>query len=168
MNTSNITKSGLFLALSILIIYLSSIIPNNKAFLLFGASLLIPLCAIVTNLKYALMTYLSASILSLSLFGPFLTVLAYILFFGLYGIIKFYIEKINKISIEIILKLLYFNITLFSSYYIYKLIIFHNFNLKYKPIIFIIFQFLFLFYDYILSIFIVYLVKKLNHLNKKH
>lgn len=153
-------KGGLFAALSILFIYLSSIIYTNRLFFLGAASLIIPLCILLLNIKYGLLVYLVSSIVSLWLLGPRGTVVAYTLFFGIYGIIKFYIEKLRKMPLEIVLKLLAFNIFLISVYTLFKFIFMENITtnyLKYKYIIFFASQFVFLFYDYILTVFISYL-----------
>lgn len=77
------------------------------------------------------------------------------IFFGPYGIIKNYIEKINKTPFEIILKLLYFNLALFISYKIYGLFIAAPTNIQ-MPIIgiFILLQPAFLIADYVMTLFI--------------
>jgi hypothetical protein len=38
-----------------------------------------------------------------------LGVIPYAIFFGLYGIVKFYIERLNRLVLEYILKFVYFN-----------------------------------------------------------
>ncbi|WP_102398890.1 hypothetical protein [Haloimpatiens massiliensis] len=152
-------KGGLFAALSILLIYLSTIIYTNRLFFLGAASLIIPLCILMLDIKYALLVYLVSSIVSLWLLGPRGTVVAYTLFFGIYGIIKFYIEKLRNMPLEIVLKLLTFNIFLIAVYTLFKFIFMESIAsnyLKYKYIIFFVSQFVFLFYDYILTIFISY------------
>lgn len=156
-------KGGLFSALSILLIYLSTVIPANRLFFLGAASLIIPLCILMLDLKYALLVYLVSSIVSLWILGPRGTVVMYILFFGLYGIIKFYIEKLQKLPIEIIFKLLTFNIFLVAIYFILRFMFIGQVDTNfynYKYLAFFVSQFVFLFYDYVLTIFISYLKKR--------
>lgn len=160
---SYIAKGGLFTALSVLMIYLSSIITTNRLFFLGAASLIIPMCILILNMKYSLLVYLCSSIISLLLLGPKGTVVAYILFFGLYGVIKLYIEKQQNLMVEILLKLIYFNLVLALVYFGLQFIILNNVNinyLKYKYFILIAVEFFFLLYDYILTLFIDFIKKK--------
>ncbi|NFN75219.1 hypothetical protein FDC39_20030, partial [Clostridium sporogenes] len=113
LKSSNIAKGGIFTAISFLLIYLSTILPVNKLSLLATASAIIPIAIISTNVKNGFLVYLSTSILCSIVVGiSRSSVIFYIIFFGLYGIIKYYIENFNKLYIEIILKFLFFNICL--------------------------------------------------------
>lgn len=122
LKSSNIAKGGVFTAISFLLIYLSTILPVNKLSLLATASAIIPIAIISTNAKNGFLVYLSTSILCSIVVGiSRISVIFYIVFFGLYGIIKYYIERLNKLYIEIILKFAFFNICLIVLLYIYKL-----------------------------------------------
>ncbi|NFG54224.1 hypothetical protein FC791_04005, partial [Clostridium botulinum] len=122
LKSSNIAKGGIFTAISFLLIYLSTILPVNKLSLLATASAIIPIAIISTNAKNGFLVYLSTSILCSIVVGiSRISVIFYIVFFGLYGIIKYYIERLNKLYIEIILKFAFFNICLIVLLYIYKL-----------------------------------------------
>lgn len=161
LKSSNIAKGGIFTAIGFLLIYLSTLLPVNKLSLLATASAIIPIAIVSTNAKNGFLVYLSTSILCSIVVGisrP--PVLLYIIFFGLYGLIKYYIEKLNKIYIEIILKFLYFNICLGILVYIYKLFF------KGIPMVttYIFFYFIaaeiaFIVFDYILTLFIFYIDK---------
>lgn len=156
--TVNIAKGGLFTAISVILIYLSTIVPVNKAYLLAIASCIIPLSVITTNIKNTIVIYLATSLLSLLICGIRTTVIAYIIFFGLYGIVKYYIERIRKFYIELILKLIFFNITLFILFLSYKLF-FPNLLNIHLPIYILIIgaQIVFLVFDYIITMFISYI-----------
>ncbi|NFF04104.1 hypothetical protein EXN41_01715 [Clostridium botulinum] len=122
LKSSNIAKGGIFTAISFLLIYLSTILPVNKLSLLATASAIIPIAIISTNAKNGFFVYLSTSILCSIVVGiSRISVVFYIIFFGLYGIIKYYIERLNKLYIEIILKFTFFNIWLMNFLYICKL-----------------------------------------------
>ncbi|MDW8800700.1 hypothetical protein P8V03_05980 [Clostridium sp. A1-XYC3] len=155
--TGYIAKGGLFTAIGVILIYLSTIVPVNKAYLLVVASCIIPLSVITTNIKNAVVIYFATSLLSLVVCGIRNTVVAYIVFFGLYGIIKFYVEKLRKIHIEIMLKLAFFNITLGLLFLAYKLF-FPNLLNVYIPMYVLIIgaQIVFIIFDYILTVFIGY------------
>ncbi|WP_026883871.1 hypothetical protein [Clostridium akagii] len=154
---SNLAKGGIFTALSILCIYLSSIIPTTKLYVLGIACCIIPIAILTTNVRNSLVVYAATSILAILLLGFRWNVFAYILFFGSYGFIKFYIEKINKIPIEIILKLVFFNVSMFVFYLIYKLLFTDLLNLRISLTFVVIgTEIVFLICDYAITLFIAY------------
>ncbi|NFE41144.1 hypothetical protein EXN64_04865 [Clostridium botulinum] len=161
LKSSNIAKGGIFTAISFLLIYLSTILPVNKLSLLATASAIIPIAIISTNAKNGFLVYLSTSILCSIVVGiSRISVIFYIVFFGLYGIIKYYIERLNKLYIEIILKFAFFNICLIVLLYIYKLF-FQGITIinKYIYMYFIVAQIDFIVFDYVLTLFIFYINK---------
>lgn len=155
-------KGGIITAIGVILIYLSTIIPGNKLFLLSIASCLIPIAVISTSLKNSFIIYFSTSILAFLMSGLTTSVIAYALFFGVYGIVKYYIEKIRKLPIEILLKLIFFNVCFFIFYNILMLFTSSSLNLKLPIYIFIIGgELIFLFYDYFLTVMIVFINKRL-------
>jgi hypothetical protein len=165
--TSFIAKGGLFTAVGFIFIYLSTIVPVNRAYLLAIASCIIPLSVLTTNVRTAIVVYMSTSLLSLVICGPKITVILYIMFFGLYGLVKYYIEILRKLYFEVVLKLLFLNIDLTILFFVYKLF-FPNLLKISMPLYIMIAaaQIAFLVFDYILTMFINYLnkhfIKKLN------
>lgn len=154
---------GLLTGVGVILVYLSGVIPVNKMYILAVASFIIPLSILTTDFKNTVMIYISTSVLSFLICGIKFTVIAYILFFGLYGLFKFYIEKIRKLFIEIILKLAFFNICTLILFYIYKLFFPGLFNIRFKIYFVIIaLQIIFLLYDYLLTLIISFIHKKLN------
>lgn len=165
MKSSNLAKGGIYSALSFICVYLSSLLPINKLYLLGLASAIIPISVITTNVKNTLLVYIATSLLSAMIIGLNRgTVLCYIIFFGLYGIIKYYIEKLNKLSIEILLKYLYFNISILILIFIGKLF-FPSVKIIYKNIYIyiIISELIFIIFDYALTLLIFYIQKHLLH-----
>lgn len=163
IKASYISKGGLFTAFGVICIYLSIILPVNKLYLLAIASCMIPLSVVTTNIKNALVVYAATSILSLLICGIKIQVLFYIIFFGLYGAIKYSIEKIRKIYIEFVLKLAFFNVTMFSMFFIYKFFFPNILKLNISIYLIIIGgQFAFLIYDYVLTLFINIVNRKLK------
>jgi len=166
MNSSNsrasvIARGGLLAALGVLCVYLSSYLPTNKIFLQAVATCLIMVGIMVTGVKNSLAIYSATSILSLLLCGIRLTTISYIIFFGLYGFVKHYIEGLNKRGVEYALKLIYCNLCIFVLFAVYKLFLPTLFDFKISLYILIFAaQFIFLIYDYALSAFITYFKKK--------
>lgn len=162
-NTVNIARGGLYTALGVLFIYLSSISPTSKIYILGIASCIIPLSIITTKLRNSFFIYLSTSLLSFLLLGFKGSVLAYILFFGLYGFIKFYIEKLRNMLLEIILKLVYFNFSMGLVYLLYR--VFFSDLLRVNIPIYaavLMLQIVFLIFDYALTVFIAYINRRIT------
>ena len=162
MKSNNIAQSGIIVALTLAILYSTSLLPISTLSILTIASCLIPISIIRTTLKNTILVYLSCSILSFFLV-PINICLLYTLFFGIYGIIKFFIEKLDNLFLEVILKLFIFNILLSIIYIIFKS--FLGFEIEFSLLILIVIaQIGFLIYDYALSIIISYFYNKINRL----
>lgn len=111
LSGKNIALGGLLSALTIVILYLTLLIPTNTLTFLTLASFMVPIALIRGNLKTALAVYISSSILCL-LLVPSLSI-PYIIFFGCYGIIKYFIEGLDRYVLEWVLKFTFFNIIYF-------------------------------------------------------
>lgn len=162
MKSNHIAKGGIFAALSLILLYLSSVIPTNRLSILVIASCIIPLSIMVTGVKNTVVVYGAVSLLSLFIIPSKLISIAYILIFGSYGFVKYYVEKLRNIPIEIVLKLLYFNITSSIIVFIYKMLFLKipNININVYLLIVIV-EIVFVIYDYALTAFISYANKNL-------
>jgi hypothetical protein len=121
---------------------------------------------LTTTIKNGFFIYLATSLLSLLLIGFRGNVAAYILIFGLYGFAKCYIEKLRNIFLEILLKLAFFNITVGAVYLLYK--VFFTDLLKVNIPIYaavIMLQFVFIAFDYTLTLFISYINRHLHRIS---
>lgn len=158
MNTSSLAKGGILTALTCILIYIGTIFPFNKIFILGITSTLVALGIIFEgNIKLGYSIFIASSILSFLLLGFKGMIFLYILFFGPYSLIKLYIEKLRKLPLEIFLKLCFFNLSLLICYWISKFVLI-DINLNNMPfplpILFIALQFVFLIYDYVLTLFV--------------
>lgn len=161
MKAKNITLGGILIALGVVILYLTTIIPINTLALLTLSSCLIPIAIVRGNLKTAFFVYIGTSALSF-FFLPINYALMYIFLFGIYGIVKFFIEKLNKIPLEILFKLIYFNILLILGlFFINNFLSYFNINMSIYLFI-ICANVVFLIYDYALTIFLTYFLEKIN------
>lgn len=168
MKTKDLTKASLLTAVSVILVYLSSVIPYNKLAILTVASLAVPIDMIVSNLKAAALVYTAVSILSFIILGFQTSSILYFIFFGLYGLIKFLIERKRNLKIEIPLKLIFFNISALVIYSILKFVLNINVLSMFSstvPIVIIIAasEVGFLIYDYALTILIFFLSKRLKN-----
>ena len=111
-----ISLTAMFAAMSLLFLYLSSIIPVMRITFYFFSSVFVMGILLEDEIGLAFMMFAAVSLLSLLLM-PFTKSLPYILFFGHYGIGKYFIEKNVKDKIvQYVLKLLYYNIAVFLIY----------------------------------------------------
>jgi len=161
MKSKYIAENGLLVALTIVLLYATSIIPISKLSILTVASCLIPISIIRTSIKNTLLVYIASSILSFFLVTTNIAIY-YTLFFGIYGIIKYFIEKFRNIFIELIIKLIAFNLLLGIAYLITKSflgIISPEFSFW---ILWIIAQGAFLVYDYALTLAISFFLSRFH------
>lgn len=159
MKSSKLAIGGISVALSLVILYLTNIIPINTLAILTIVSSIIPITIIKTDIKTAIMVYIITSICSF-MFLPITYSIMYIAIFGIYGIIKCFIERLHNTSLEILLKLVFFNIILAIVYFALPSILA---NIKISILLmFIGANIAFLVYDYALTIVITYFLAKFN------
>lgn len=157
----NLTRGSFFTALSVLIIYLSTIMPVGRLYLLAAACCIIPISILTTGIKNSVLVYAASAILSALLIGLKINVFSYIILFGIYGFVKLYVEKLRKLYIEIFLKLLFYNASIFIIFLIYNTLFINTSNLKLPIyIIILISEPIFLFSDYVITLFISYMNRR--------
>lgn len=161
MKAKEITLSAILIALTIIILYLNLLLPISTISILTLASLLIPIALIRGSMKSAILVYISSSIIGLFLI-PINIILLYILFFGIYGIVKYFIEKINNMPLEILFKIIFFNIILFISFFIFKTFISIQITKLPISLFWIMAQVVFLIFDYALSLLITFYLEKIH------
>lgn len=161
MKVKNLTFSSILVALTIVLLALNTIMPISTLSILTLASALIPISIIKTTLRSSFLVYVSSSILGLLLL-PKNIVILYIMFFGIYGIVKFLIEKLNNRLFEISLKLIFSSFILIIYYLIFNSFV--NLTTIDLPlyIIFIGANIVFLIYDRALTMLISIYLEKFN------
>ncbi|WP_099189831.1 hypothetical protein [Tepidibacter mesophilus] len=151
---------GMLLGINQIMLFFSSIIPGNRLFFLGISSLPVALVIIEFGLKSGIMFYIASALLSFIIIFDKVYLIPYILFFGLYGVIKYLIEKDRNLVFEYTLKLISFNIILTIGYFIVRYLIFAKFNMN--VVAFILAQVIFLVYDYAYGLFISYYYNKIQ------
>lgn len=149
-----IAKGGLFTSLTVIILYISSIIPTSKLTLLSITTSIISISILSINIRSSFIVYMASFILSFILGLKALSI-TYLLFFGLYAFMKYYIEGLRKPFLELLLKLTFFNVSMLILFYIYKHMLPHipSINIPYY-ILLIILQIIFIIFDYALTLII--------------
>jgi len=119
------------------------------------------------GIKAGCIFYFASCILSFIIVPEKLELAVYIIFFGIYAIVKYYIEKLNNLAVEYVLKYVYFNAVLIISYVAVKFIFIRSLNLKYPWIVIILaLEVAFLIFDYVYTLFIQYYRTKLKSILK--
>ena len=95
-NVYKITLGGICLALTLVFMFGASIVPGAEMTLYAVSSLFIAVMIIETGVKGGAALYAAAVLLGLLIVPNKIGILPYACVFGLYGIVKFYIEKVKN------------------------------------------------------------------------
>jgi len=109
--TKTIAFSAVFSALGVTLLGLGSLIEVFDLTASAAASLIIVLCMIEMNTTSAFTVYAVTAVLSLIILPNKFPAVVYLVFAGLYPIVKYYIEKIRFKLFEYALKLAFVNIS---------------------------------------------------------
>ena len=109
MKAKNIALGGILVALTTIVLYLAAFLPISTLAILTIASAIIPICIIRSDVQTSIFVYIASSLIAFFLV-PINISLLYFIFFGVFGIIKLFIERLRKEKLEILLKLVLFKI----------------------------------------------------------
>lgn len=153
--SSAIALGGLFVALTLIVLYSATFLKFNTLFLLGLTAAIIPLTVLTTDVKNAILVYLASLLLSYFILPDKGLWLLYAIIFGPYGIAKYYIESMRNIPLEIALKLLCYNCSTVLFFFIYKLLFSLDLPVTYSIILIVIVgNIAFFIFDYVLTVFI--------------
>ncbi len=107
--TKKIALNGILGAVAVICLLLAVIMPTSRISLYALSSFFVAVSIIESGARAGWLFYAATSLLALIIVPDKLGIVPYAIFFGLYGIIKFYIEKLDRIVLEYILKFLFFN-----------------------------------------------------------
>ena len=158
--SKKIAYSGILLAVDILLFVMLNVFQTNTIFILGLASL--PIAIIIMNWgpKTGAIFYIASVILGFMVINNKAHWIIYVFTFGVYGLIKYLIEQERPIYVEYILKLVYSNIALAIVYFIVR-------QFVYVPeqwYLILLFEVVFLVYDYAYSLFIDYYNQRLKNM----
>lgn len=115
IKTKSVSGGAICSALSVVLLFLASYIPLKIA-ILFATSVVMGVCVLKYRPYVSLLTYFAVSLLSFFILPNKLMAFMYILVFGVYPIVKFYIEKLHKIVFEYIFKAIFWSIEILGIY----------------------------------------------------
>ena len=159
--TKKFTVASIMTALALVCLFGSAYLPTGRIALLAITSM----CTLVTvsqcGTRYGWMQYTATSILALLLIPFKFQVLLFIAFLGYYPMVKLYIEKIEKLSLEWIVKVLFFTTLLIIAYFVVKYILAQNISfgavfdiiMTHLLLVTVVAEVVFVIYDYLLSFF---------------
>jgi hypothetical protein len=166
-NTKRIALNGILLALSVIILIIASVVPTSRLSLFALSSFFTAVIVTEFGTKNGCVFYISSSLLAVILIPEKAEILPYVIFFGIYGLIKYYIERLDKIILEYFLKLVYFNISLAVVALLIKQFFLDNIKLDFPWwAVIIVLEVVFIIYDYVYTLFIQYYKDKLRKVLK--
>ncbi len=119
MKTHKTAGGGMCAALCMVMLFAASFIPNIKIAFMFASSLVMGICILRYKTAVAAVVYAAVSLLSLFIIPNKLISLIFVSVFGIYPIIKLYIEKLSNITVEYVIKFIVWNIQLVVLYVIF-------------------------------------------------
>lgn len=163
LKTKKIALNGILGALALICLVLAAVLPTNRISLYALSSFFVTVSIIENGVKAGWVFYVCTSLLGLIIMPNKLGIIPYALFFGAYGIAKYYIEKLDKIMIEYIIKLVYFNICLGIAALTVSELFGYSMTVKLRWwLLVIILQLVFLVYDFVYSLFINYYRRRIK------
>lgn len=118
--TRKIALAGILSAFIIIVLFLESITPTGRLGFYVLAAFILSVVLLETGVKWAWAAYVVTCAAGLLLIPEKLNVLPYVLFFGIYTMLKFHIESLRKTWVEIVLKFAAFNLFLWPAWSIAK------------------------------------------------
>lgn len=116
-----VSLTAMFAAMSLLFLYLASVLPTMRVAMYFFSSVFVMGLVIEEEIGLAIMMFIGVSLMSLLLMPDIMRVLPYVFFFGHYGIGKYYIQTRIKDKVAgYILKLIYYNVAVALVYLLAK------------------------------------------------
>lgn len=169
-NASRVALGGVLAALSLLLLYVAAIMPSGRIGMVAVAGL-VPAAGVVSGgLAAGFLCYAATGLLGLLLLPDKACAVLYLIFFGLYPIVKSAIERLRKLPVELLLKLAFFNLVLavllfgFSAFLLPMLPEFLHHTLP----VFVVGNVVFLVYDYGFSKLITYYASRIRGATRNH
>ena len=117
--TNKLTFSAICCALSIVLLYIASIIKTGTIAIQFITGVILMTAVSKSGITYGIFCYIVTAILCLFVLPDKSVAITYFVFFGLIPIVKFFGEKFSRIS-ECFIKTLCFLIISIILYYLFK------------------------------------------------
>ena len=113
-----IALGGIVSAFCLMSMFLTGIFPLLYLVLPMIAGVLLLIVVMEVGIQWAWVTYIAVSLLSLFVTYDKEAAIIFILFFGCYPLIRYYLKKIHSKPFRLILKLLLFNLSIIIYFYL--------------------------------------------------
>ena len=128
--SKTIALGGILGALCMISLYAAVYSPVSKLAFYSLSSLFVSLIVIETGAKWGWVFYIATSALALFIIPDRISLIPYLIFFGNYGIVKYYIESIGRLLPEILLKGVFTSACGTAAYFLYTKILGISFTYK--------------------------------------
>ncbi len=173
--TNTLVLGALFSALSFVFLFLAGIVPGVEM-TLYAIASAFPALMILEAGRAAIrsgrepsaipgiLVYIVTALLGFFLMPNKLAVIPYALFFGIYGILKYYIEKFNNAGVRNGLKIVVFGGLFSVAYLFFRDLCFSSITLPDMafPVLLILAVAVLMLYDYIFSLGISYYIRRIH------
>ena len=164
ITAKTVATGGIFLALSLATLFGATTVPGIELTLYTLSSFYAAFIIVEISTSAAWLFYFASVLLTFVIIPNKGALIPYTIFFGLYGIVKYYIENYKKIKqpVEIILKLLFCNLVFFLGFVFFGELFLGAIQVPdfALPIIIVGAQVFFLAYDYLFTLVIGFYVKR--------
>lgn len=114
---------GILTALSLIFLYVSAVLPTGRLGFVALAGILPAGAVVSAGLPAGVFCYAATGILGLLLSPDKGNALLYLVFFGLYPLVKCLIERIGRLPLEILCKLAFFNAALTVCWFLLRAVL---------------------------------------------
>lgn len=168
--TYQLALGGICLALTVIFMFGASIVPGVELTIYALSSLFIAVVILESGVKSGIALYIAAILLGFLIVPDKVSILPYACVFGLYGIVKYYIEKIRKPAAQVILKTLFFAAAMTAALVVFKGLLFGSGDLPNLPTWLLIIGgvLVLLFYDFIYTLLIQIYAKRFRKADRPH
>ena len=163
--TSTIALGGICLALTVIFMFAGSIVPGIELTLFAVSSLFTAVMIMESGVKGGVIMYGAAVLLGLVLIPNKLALIPYAFFFGYYGILKYFVEKLHSGILQIIIKAAFFAAVLCIGLIGFKEMLLGSIHLPAYPVWLLIIAgiLMLLVYDYIYTLLINFYLKRVKN-----
>ena len=162
--TNRLALGGIFLALTIVFLFIASVIPGLELTFYALSSVFIGLMILETGFGGGLAVYAAAAILGFLLIPGKGAVIPFIFFFGIYPVIKAIAEKPQQKAAQLTVKIAFFAAVVCIAFLLFKELFFGNIDLPdwSFPILLIAGIIAFILYDFIFTLILDLYKKRIN------
>ena len=163
--TQAIALGGICLALIVVFIFAGSIVPGIELTMFAISSLFVAVMIMESGVRAGVILYAAALLLGFILVPNKLAMIPYAFFFGYYGILKFFIEKLKNAVLQVVIKAAFFAVVMCVGLLAFKELLLGAISLPDYPTAILIVAgiLMMLVYDYIYTLLINFYLKRIKN-----